>query len=85
MLRHMIFLLAGHRQEQLMKKQELSNLKGILFIAFFFSLFIMLLGMRQYSQKRLFILSFSFFFAAGVIFDLSAAWLSPRMRRFLSV
>lgn len=84
MLRHMIFLLAGHRQEQLMKKQELSHLKGILFIAFFFSLFIMLLGMRQYSQKRLFILSFSFFFAAGVIFDLSAARLSPRMRRFLS-
>ena len=84
MLRHMIFLLAGHRQEQLMKKQELSNLKGILFIAFFFSLFIMLLGMRQYSQKRLFILSFSFFFAAGILFDLSAARLSPRMRRFLS-
>lgn len=84
MLRHMIFLHAGHRQEQLMKKQELSHLKGILFIAFFFSLFIMLLGMRQYSQKRLFILSFSFFFAAGVIFDLSAARISPRMRRFLS-
>lgn len=71
-------------QEQPMKKQVLSHLKGILFIAFFFTLFIMLLGMRQYSQKRLFVLSFSVFFAAGVLFDLSAARLSPRMRRFLS-
>lgn len=67
-----------------MKKQELSHLKGILFIAFFFSLFIMLLGMRQYSQKRLFALSFFGFLAAGILFDILAGRLSPRMRHLLS-
>lgn len=67
-----------------MKKQELSHLKGILFIAFFFSLFIMQLGMRQYSQKRLFVLSFSGFLAAGILFDMLAGRLSPRMRSLLS-
>ena len=67
-----------------MKKQVLSRLKGILFIAFFFSLFIMLLGMRQYSQKRLFVLSFSGFLAAGILFDILTGRLSPKMRRLLS-
>lgn len=71
-------------QEQPMRKQVLSHLKGILFIAFFFSLFIMLLGMRQYSQKRLFVLSFSGFLAAGIFFDILAGRLSPKMRRLLS-
>lgn len=80
----MTFLYAGCRQGQPMTKKELSHLKGLVFIAFFFSLFIMLLGMRQYSQKRLFILSFSGFLASGIFFDILADRLSPRMRRLLS-
>jgi len=67
-----------------MKKLRTSHWKGISFIAFFFSLFIMLLGMGRYSQKRLFVLSFLGFLAAGLLFDAAVQKIPPQMRQFLS-
>ena len=67
-----------------MDKTKIAHLKGILFTAFLFSLFIMLLGMRHYSQKRLFVLSFSGFLIAGMILDMAICHFPPRAKRFLS-
>ena len=67
-----------------MKKLRTSHLKGILFIALLFSLFIMLLGMERYSQKRLFVLSFSGFLIAGVLVDTVIQKLPARIWQFLS-
>lgn len=60
-----------------MDKTKIAHLKGILFTAFLFSLFIMLLGMRHYSQKRLFVLSFSGFLIAGMILDMAICHFPP--------
>lgn len=68
-----------------MKKQVLSHLKGIFFIAFFFSLFIMLLGMERYSLKRLFVLSFFLFLIIGILIDITASRLPARIRRILTL
>lgn len=67
-----------------MEKTKIAHLKGILFTAFLFSLFIMLLGMRHYSQKRLFVLSFLGFLIAGMILDMAICHFPPRAKRFLS-
>lgn len=67
-----------------MKNKIATHLKGILFIAFFCSLFIMLLGMGEYSTKRLFVLSFAGFLAIGIAMDALVLRLPPRMKQFLS-
>ena len=67
-----------------MAKIKKIHLTGILFIAFFFSIFIMLLGMGRYSSKLLFIFSFFIFLAAGILFDIAIGHISPGVRQILS-
>ncbi len=63
---------------------NIAHLKGIVFTAFFFSLFIIVLGMGQYTAKRLFVLSFAGFFAAGVILDIAVSCMPAQAARFLA-
>lgn len=60
------------------------HFSGILFTAFFFSIFIMLLGMDRYSSKLLFVFSFFIFLAVGILLDIAIRHLSPKARQILS-
>lgn len=60
------------------------HLTGILFTAFFFSIFIMLLGMGRYSSKLLLVFSFFIFLTAGILLDIAIHRLSPEARLALS-
>lgn len=60
-------------------------LKGILFVSFFFSFFVMLFGLSRYSMIGLFVFSFLFFFVTGVALHvLFNRVFSPQMKRRLS-
>lgn len=67
-----------------MKKYATSKWRGISFIAFVFSLFIMLRGMPHYSPVLLFLFSFPLLLSAGFLIHTMFSHLSPGMRRFLS-
>lgn len=60
------------------------HFSGILFTAFFFSIFIMLLGMDRYSSKLLFVFSFFIFLAVGILLDIAIRHLSSKARQILS-
>ena len=78
------YLYLPKHQVQLMKNGKISHLKGILFISFFFSIFIMLLGMGRYSLKLLFILSFFLCLVTGILLDIAIPHIPLRIQQILS-